>query len=137
MIAEGFLRMRGELAALGICGFQWLDGSFVEDIETRQGRDPADIDVVTFVAQPQRRTDIEAALTGRDLLNRAKTKATFHVDHFLVPLCCEPELLVDLARYWYGLFSHCRNGIWKGMLRVELSPGLTDDAAWKVLGTKP
>ena len=30
-----------------LTGFQWLDGSFLEDIEQRDGRPPRDLDVVT------------------------------------------------------------------------------------------
>src|SRR5262245_49215124 len=51
-ILDGLLKLRAELFALGIEGFQWLDGSFVEDIEAQEGRDPGDMDVVTFVANP-------------------------------------------------------------------------------------
>src|SRR5262249_47251536 len=49
-ILNGFLDLRAALAALGIQGFQWLDGSFVEDLEDQAGRDPGDMDVVTLLA---------------------------------------------------------------------------------------
>jgi hypothetical protein len=49
LILDGLIRYRAELRALGfVGGFQWLDGSFVEDIEGREARPPHDIDVVTF-----------------------------------------------------------------------------------------
>jgi len=41
-ILEGFLDLRAALTALGVRGFHWLDGSFVEDIEAQEGRDPGD-----------------------------------------------------------------------------------------------
>jgi hypothetical protein len=35
-------------------GFQWLDGSFAEQIELLEGRPPKDIDVVSFpLCQPK------------------------------------------------------------------------------------
>ena len=48
-ILVGLLKFRADLRTAGfIDGFQWFDGSFVENIEETRGRAPADIDVVTF-----------------------------------------------------------------------------------------
>lgn len=47
-ILRGFLALRQELWSLNLRGFQWMDGSFVEDIEVQENRSPGDIDVVTF-----------------------------------------------------------------------------------------
>jgi hypothetical protein len=138
-ILEGFLGLRAALVALGIQGFQWLDGSFVEDIEAQEGRDPGDIDVVTFVANPADPAAFSAVVTGAnpDLLNRPHVKATYHVDHFWMPLGSHPDRIVASTRYWYGLFSHRRDQIWKGMLVVEL-PNAADDAAARTeLGSHP
>ncbi len=53
-ILDGLLRFRAALHAAGITsGFQWLDGSFLEQVEALEGRAPRDIDVVTFLALPQ------------------------------------------------------------------------------------
>jgi hypothetical protein len=117
-----------------------LDGSFLEDIEAQEGRDPRDLDVVTFVASPTDLASIDAMIRPRpDLWRRFDSKRLFCVDHFLLPLCSSPEALVDNTRYWYGLFSHRRDPdrTWKGMLRVELNAGVNDDIAWQVLGAKP
>jgi hypothetical protein len=136
-ILDGFLNFRGELRSLGIQGFQWLDGSFLEDIETQEGRYPKDIDVVTFVAQPTSLADIQAAFGPRpELLHRPSVKNSFSVDHFQIPLCSSPERVVDSTRYWYGLFSHRRDRVWKGMLRVELMDKAEDDQARQVLESK-
>ena len=138
-ILEGFLRLRQELRTLGINGFQWLDGSFSEDIETQANRDPGDIDVVTFVAKSHSVSQVDSIKAAHtDLFQKALVKHAFHVDHFVVPLASEPGLLVELTRYWCGLFSHRKgDGIWKGMLRVELDITADDHAAWQVLGSKP
>ena len=34
----------------------------------------------------------------------------------------EPEPLVRQSTYWYSLWSHRRNGQWKGFLQIDLSP---------------
>jgi hypothetical protein len=99
-IFDGFLNLRAELFTLGIQGFQWLGGSFVEDIEAQERRDPADLDVITFVADPAKAEDLSAKLeTKPELLNRAHIKGTFSVDHFWLPLGSKPVLLVDQTRY--------------------------------------
>src|SRR5258707_13269006 len=48
-ILDGFLRLRALLRDHGMTdGFQWVDGSFLEDVENAEHRPPGDIDVVTF-----------------------------------------------------------------------------------------
>lgn len=48
-ILGGLMRYRAALHAIGLVqGFQWLDGSFLEDVEGLESRPPNDIDVVTF-----------------------------------------------------------------------------------------
>ena len=138
-ILEGLLNLRAELRALGLDGFQWLDGSFLEDVETHANRAPGDIDVVTFIAKSKPVSQVEAIKAVRAaLFQRALVKQAFRVDHFVVPLASEPGLLVELTRYWCGLFSHRKgDGIWKGMLRVELDLTADDRAARQVLGSKP
>jgi hypothetical protein len=137
-ILDGFLRLRKELHTLGIQGFQWLDGSFLEDIEAQEHRDPMDIDVVTFVAQPGDPVSLHSLLALRpDLLDRTMAKSSYQVDHFLLPLGSKAEAVVEQTRYWYGLFSHRRDRVWKGMLRIDLKTQADDDPAWQVLGSKP
>ena len=34
----------------------------------------------------------------------------------------EPELVVEQCTYWNSLWSHRRNGQWKGYLQVDLAP---------------
>lgn len=135
-ILRGFLAYRRALRDIGLVdGFQWLDGSFVEDIEmSERQRAPGDIDVVTFVRRPaayrlppdwMEFNNLNAGL----LRNRARVKDTFSCDAFLVDLDVRADLLVDSTRYWFGLFSHQRSTYqWKGMLRVPLTADSDDDA---------
>ena len=136
-ILRGFLALRQSLAAIGIAdGLQWLNGSFSEQIEMREGRDPRDLDVVTFFKRPANARD-DAAFAAffaanLNLFTPAYTKQQFGCDAYFVDLDTEPVNIVAQARYWYGLFSHRRaTGEWKGMIEVPLvvSQGDVDAAA--------
>lgn len=126
LILNGLEKLRAELLGIGVEGFQWIDGSFTEDVELLEGRPPGDIDVVTFadpVADPQA---LAAALSlPNGLCDPVATKSKFSVDHFLVYMGSDPRHVVEQTRYWTGLFSHRRDGTWKGMLRLELLAGKT------------
>lgn len=134
-ILHGLLDLRAELGRRGIRGFQWIDGSFVEDAEVTRGMPPKDIDVVTFVREPLDLATASVALkTPDDLTDNRAVKLKYHVDHFVVTLSSNPEVIVDLTRYWALLFSHRRfDGVWKGMLRLEL-PSAYEHAVWLSLG---
>jgi hypothetical protein len=128
-ILRGWLGYRGQLRAAGVThGFQWLDGSFVED------KDPNDLDVVTFFRRPpnaQSDHEIGAWVAANmHLFDRARIKAQFSLDAFPVDLNGDPESLVGNSRYWLGLFSHRRgDNLWKGMLQVRLEDAADDAAA--------
>jgi hypothetical protein len=138
-ILSGFIELRQQIMGAGIQGFQWVSGSYVEDVETQEGRPPNDIDVVTFVSVPTDPKDLAAALAAANpnLLNGAHVKANFCVDHFWLPLGTNPSDLVSMTRYWYGLFSHRRDRVWKGMLYLSLLNKSDDDAAHAALGVSP
>jgi hypothetical protein len=124
-LLNGLMRYRADLAALGfVRGFQWLDGSFVEDIETSQSRAPGDIDVVTFAYSPAGMSshEILALMNSNPSLFIAKAaKATYGCDAFVLPLDKSPESLVRRSAYYFGLFSHRRGDhVWKGLLQLPL-----------------
>ncbi|MBT2868498.1 hypothetical protein JQK19_14740 [Chromobacterium violaceum] len=132
----GLLQYREALRNSGLTsGFQWLDGSFVEDVENIRKRPPKDIDIVTFSAVPgatnqDKRTWLNSHI---DLIDPKKTKETYKCDAYLVDLSKEPNLIVDDTRYWFGLFSHQRETtLWKGMIQVPLWSN--DDLAMENLG---
>lgn len=125
-LLRGFLKYRIALKEAGITeGFQWVDGSFTEDIENFSKRYPNDIDLVTFVRPPAAE---EGDVAWREfvdanplLFNPVELKQEFHCDAYLVSLIQQPEHLVAASRYWFGLFSHRRDtSIWKGMLEISL-----------------
>ncbi len=122
-ILEGLMEFRSALHAVGLVqGFQWIDGSFLENIEETEKRDPNDIDLVTFFHLPEGATQESLFKTAPELFNHGDPKDKFHVDTYFVCLNTEqPDLLVDVAAYWYSLWSHRRNGLWKGFIRIDLS----------------
>jgi hypothetical protein len=137
VVLDGLLRYRAELRGLGFTqGFQWLDGSFVEDVEARDNRPPNDIDVVTFVCPPEGMSspEVRQMLASRpDLFDHALCKQAFRCDTSIVNLTTSPQWLVTQTRYWYGLYSHRRgDALWKGMLQVSLD---SDDALAKTMLT--
>jgi hypothetical protein len=137
-LLNGFLRYRRALHAAGLThGFQWVDGSFLEDIETREGRPPRDIDVVTFFFLPDGKFQETLFQQDSHLFDPRETKRAFHVDAYFVQLDGEsPEPLVAQSVYWYSMWSHRRNGDWKGYLQIDLS-SKEDDIAKGNLGGAP
>ena len=130
----GLLKYRQQLATVGLqAGFQWLSGSFMEDIETLESRHPQDIDLVTFVRRPDVvRSDTEwhaFYLANKPLLNPKQVKDEFRCDSYFVELDSDPTSIVYQTRYWFGLFSHRRGGLWKGMLEVPLAVSADDTDA--------
>lgn len=135
-IFTGLLDFRDKMRNAGIDqGFQWIDGSFLEDCEKIRGRPPKDIDLVTFARRPpnyQQAAEWKAFVTSNlDLFSRVAVKAAYKCDAFYVDLFLPPEAVVACSRYWFGLFSHQRSTyLWKGMIEVPL---IDDDADARAL----
>lgn len=133
-ILRGWLRHRAALRAIGFNrGFQWLDGSFVED------KQPNDLDLVAFLYRPDDAMDRDALsallVANPGLFRRHQVKASFRLDFFAIDLNGSAEGIVNLTRYYLGLFSHRRgDDLWKGMLQVRLEDAADDMAASAVLG---
>jgi hypothetical protein len=137
-LLAGFLEYRRALRGEQIVdGFQWVDGSFIENVESLRGRPPADIDVVTFARRPADVAADEAwAAWVSDhfaaCLNPEGIKELYHCHAFFIDLDKCSDFLVRDTSYWYGLFSHQREtALWKGM--VELPLASDDDEAAKIL----
>jgi hypothetical protein len=138
-ILRGLLTYRQQLARIGlISGFQWLSGSFMEDIETLEKRPPNDVDVVTFCHRPAHAADDTAwqlfNTVNLSLLHPASVKTAFRCDSYFVDLNLPPSTVVERARYWFGLYSHRRSGLWKGLLQVPLNVTQDDVDASKLVG---
>lgn len=120
-ILQGFLEYRMALHKAGfITGFQWIDGSFLENTERLEGRDPKDIDVVTFLHTPG---NLAITPDMLQLFDHDDVKRRFKVDGYPVELdSISPRELVSWSAYWYSMWSHRRNQLWKGYVQVELAP---------------
>lgn len=97
-------------------GMQWIDGSFVEDVERTRGRPPKDIDLVTLFRRPLAYTG-KPAVWKADFRNTIfpalfdvkSCKASFHCDTYPIDLESDSESLIAQSNYWLGLFSEQRN----------------------------
>ena len=124
----GLLRFRSMCHQAGLTkGFQWINGSFVEDKESVKDSPPADIDIVTFFELPHGSTQENLLATHDTLFQRQQIKASFNIDtYFVVMEHTNLELLIENAVYWSSLFSHTREDQWKGFVQIDL--GEQDDA---------
>ena len=124
-LMSGLLDFRAALHGAGLTrGFQWIDGSFVEDVESSRGRAPWDIDVVTFFYIPEGHTRESLARDFPNIFTATAAKSAFRVDAYFVGLNqTSAERIVDRVVYWYGLWGHTRGRLWKGFVEVDLDPG--------------
>ncbi len=130
-ILKGWLAYRKELLKLNVDGFQWVAGSFCEDVAfrtpPRDPPEPGDVDIVTFVRPPpiDANAFLQKLAAHRQVWNPL-AKQTFKCDAYFGTVIND-HVDLQFATYWYGLFSHRRNDFqWKGLLRVDLA---SDDAA--------
>ena len=87
------------------------------------GREPADVDVVTFAHVPDEATQAEPSL-----FNSEANKSRYGIDSYFVDTSTgDPAYLIRRVAYWNSLWSHDREGKWKGYVQVSLSAD--EDAA--------
>jgi len=121
---DGLLRYRAALYQAGITsGFQWLDGSFVEDVESRQKRAPRDIDTVIFLSLPAEMAQAGHNASGiGTLFDRAYLKTHYLLDAYFFQLGNPLDAqTIRYIAYWYGFFSHRESKHWKGFVQTALS----------------
>lgn len=129
-ILDGFLRFRAALHhAEIISGFQWLDGSFFEQIEVLENRPPKDMDVVTFFELPEGKDQSSLVQEHHFLFDGEYIKENYSIDAYYSLLGKPTDLWqVKNINYWYSIWSHRRNGLWKGFVQVDLNPVQDSDA---------
>lgn len=120
-ILSGFFDYRAALNQAGILsGFQWLNGSFLEQVEVLERRAPRDIDVVSFL-DLQNINQKELLSTHGDLFNQEYVKQQYLVDAYIVQIGLPLDKhSANRISYWYSMWSHRRNGLWKGFLQIDL-----------------
>lgn len=132
-ILRGLKRYRDVLRGEGFQhGFQWIDGSFVENCEVVRRRPPGDVDLVSLLRRPPHvRTDAEWSvfLDARwdEVFDSDYCKGMYHCDAYPIDLDASPEIVCEQTVYWFGLFSHQRDTFrWKGLVQIDLQ---SDDEA--------
>ena len=136
-ILRGWLGHRAAMRAAGFDrGFQWLDGSFVED------KEPRDLDLVTFLYRPRKVHDpvaLTAVISANpDLFLRPRVRQRYSLDSFPIDLDGSPEGIVATSCYFLGLFSHRRaDNRWKGTIQVRIEDPNDDTAALGALDSSP
>jgi hypothetical protein len=125
-----------------ISGLQFLDGSFVENVEIHSNREPRDIDIfsllnlpVRYMEDPQSWQQGGFKFWAEEIQNHPRNKERFQLDTYatLVEEFQLPGLLKNVM-YWYSLFSHQRDTFaWKGFVAVALDPA-QDAEALSLLG---
>lgn len=131
-ILIGLLDLRRELQGLGIIeGFQWLDGSFVEDVEILRMRPPKDIDVVTFYPFGDAQMQIDRTQRAPALFNHVMVKNTYRVDHYMVPTDGDVDRNYHSVAYWYSMWSRQRDtDRWKGFCSVPIQSSDEQARIW-------
>lgn len=128
LLMKGLLNFRARLHHAGMTqGFQWINGSFAENIEKRENRSPNDIDLVTFFYSPNGYTQKELYDSLSDIFDNDAAKDQYHVDSYFVPLDdATAEEIIKEYIYRYSIWSHTRDDRWKGYLQVDLASNYDD-----------
>jgi hypothetical protein len=135
-ILQNFILFREKMCSLGIVsGFQWLDGSFLENIEVIEGRSPRDLDVVTFYSGLSTEEEENLEECFPEFIYCELSKKKYLIDHYSVDYNYKPEATVEQTRYWIQLFTHNRLGVWKGILKISLNTPEDDQLALAYLKT--
>jgi len=135
-LLRGLLDLRAAFRTIGIVnGFQWIDGSFVEDKEGRGGSPPSDIDIVTVFERPAPlRDDVKwqafAAAYLHTLFDPGYCKAHYRCEAFAIDLGMSGQNTAMLSAFWFGLFSHQRDTFrWKGVVQCPMGDDPVDQPA--------
>ncbi|TWR30369.1 hypothetical protein FPZ43_05355 [Mucilaginibacter pallidiroseus] len=110
-------------------GFQWIDGSFLENIEVLENRDPNDLDIVTFHGFLDTHILHNITTSFPEFSSSIQSKTNFLLDHYPVDFTYHPIVTVEATRYWLQLFSHNRKGVWKGIVQLPLNTSSENELA--------
>jgi len=79
-------------------GLQWLDGSFLEDVELRDRRPPRDLDVVTVYWGYHLTFQRNLVAKFPEVANPVLAKANYSLDHYPFDASYSPELTLEKTR---------------------------------------
>lgn len=127
-LLQGFLQYREAMHQLGLVqGYQWINGSFAQDVERLEGRPPGDIDIVNLLYLPagyNQKSFVAAHPQAVDVFDPARAKALFGMDAYTFVLGGKATTqFVRQVTYWYSMWSHRKqDNAWKGFVEVDLIP---------------
>lgn len=137
-LLQGLLNLRRDLKAAGIAkGFQWINGSFTEEVERTEMRPPNDIDVVTFFPFGNEEHQRRLFPKIEDLVDSSLSMQKYGIEHYVENLDSDIDELIGRCLYWYSVWSHrpeprdsASSGtiFWKGFVRLDLQDD-EDEAA--------
>lgn len=107
-ILSGYVAYRRELKSVGIIkGFQWVNGSFLEETQRFYKREPADIDVVTFFRLPEGVNFKDLKQERPDLFDSDLSTAAYRVDTAMLDFIDQPfsDSICKTTAYYHGLWS--------------------------------
>lgn len=143
-LLRNLIQYRALIAQQGyVSGIQFINGSFVENIEQISNRPPRDIDVFSIInMQPAYGGNLQAwgptefLFWQNEIANQALNKSRYSLDTYaLLFEDLQPMDLIKGIIYWYSLFAHQRNTLaWKGFAGLALDPS-GDQIALSALGT--
>ena len=128
IILDGLIEYRRALFQQGfIDGYQWLNGSFLENIEVTDARPPNDIDIVTLFRRPIKyQVDKGAWLRDYPALHQMlfqprTSRVRFKCDTYPLDLDAATDKVVESVTYFFGLFSSQRvTNLPKGIVQIPL-----------------
>jgi hypothetical protein len=109
-------------------GIQFLDGSFVENVEATRGRAPKDIDIFSMLHAPQKYlADMSLwqshgfPFWSSEIADLKKNQERFSLDTYALLIEEAPlGVMLQQVMYWNSLFSHQRETFaWKGFVAVS------------------
>ncbi|WP_054004792.1 DUF6932 family protein [Cypionkella psychrotolerans] len=112
-----------------ISGTQWVDGSFVKNVELTLKRDPKDIDIITLFNRPIKYqvqptkwdSDYETHLHGA-YFHTKRMKPIYLCDTYGIDLDVGQMSLIRDTTYWMGLFTDIRGSFnKKGIVEIPLA----------------
>ena len=119
-LLKGLLEFRMECTRHHVKGWQWIDGSFVENIEESEDRAPKDIDVITMYMVEKSVDNLILAENFPAFVDPDLTLEKYGVDHQPANINEDATKTVAIVKYWLLTFGHNRRGVWKGMLQIPL-----------------
>lgn len=130
-----FVEFRIKIHEVGITnGFQWVDGSFLENKEKALDQSPNDIDVATFFQVTSPNTEAKVQSSFPEFVDRKLAKDNFRLDHLLLHITSlSPYDLIRNTNFISKLFSYSRRGVYKGMVEIHLNSIDEDQKALEYL----